>query len=844
MAGLDLDAVASELKTLLPSDDAAREALATRPDVFCFLKDTLASLNAVDLDSTESSKQLGLAITLANLIAEISKSELARQSFADMDGIPLLVSLYMKSIGHLNHSPAVHPLDDLTIQTMRALANLCFDHEANRDIIGDLPGAAASLVLTLSSTNTLVLQTASGALVNISMDNEPVQVSMLGAKAISLLLAILQKADVAICNDEPLENAISSAIRALSNLLEPESGVAQLLQQNGIVFVIHLVKKMHSVIVKSNVTAVEYDRAMNLLDGLAIVLETIGEKDNVQREIVSKALLGILLDFVEQKPTFKHAAEDDEASEDISYAHIRKTMARVVTTVTMNDDNMKELVTQDQTIARLQSWMAFGLNSSFHKDEEDIRMSAALCIGNLARSDASCLKLVEHHRSGAALVTLIKLEIDHLRSVGGVRGEAKSSIKVLHAAIGALKNMSLAVRVRPTLGSINTIECIVSLFDFEYLKPVQYSCVGVLKNLTAGTNDLNVYRLLTGLVPGDMTNLSEFAAPSSNPMSPLGRLIALIWKATDDNDTGIRNEGGRVITNIVRAIHRSKATQFLNILFDLNCITPLVQIVTGAMLTKPIQPSETGDAEFVGDHHVHFDALPIEGQVFPLVQNEGLVALTLICSLYPAATSKIVRFYASLTPTLFHILKSDVPCLNVSSSSLDESVLQSTDRLSALGDQPTYSLQTKINVCLLLRTLLATEAEFLARISPDLKVIVTALMEMEIPEADPAAATSSSRTESMLQATALRDPAPPPTGMDMDVVASDTMDTSSDRSTAGGVHNSDCLSRTGTVSAKALASDGVPTRRELVLQYAAPEVLADPAVSFREVLRQLMSFMP
>ncbi|KAH9246622.1 hypothetical protein BASA81_015816 [Batrachochytrium salamandrivorans] len=725
MAGLDLDAVASELKTLFPSDDAAREALATRPDVFCFLKDTLASLNAVDLDSTESSKQLGLAITLANLIAEISKSELARQSFADMDGIPLLVSLYMKSIGHLNHSPAVHPLDDLTIQTMRALANLCFDHEANRDIIGDLPGAAASLVLPLSSTNTLVLQTASGALVNISMDNEPVQVSI--------------------------------------NLLEPESGVAQLLQQNGIVFVIHLVKKMHSVIIMFNV------------------------------KLFPRHFLVSCLIFVEQKPTFKHAAEDDEASEDISYAHIRKTMARVVTTVTMNDDNMKELVTQDQTIARLQSWMAFGLNSSFHKDEEDIRMSAALCIGNLARSDASCLKLVEHHRSGAALVTLIKLEIDHLRSVGGVRGEAKSSIKVLHAAIGALK------------------------------KYVAGTCVGVLKNLTAGTNDLNVYRLLTGLVPGDMTNLSEFAAPSSNPMSPLGRLIALIWKATDDNDTGIRNEGGRVITNIVRAIHRSKATQFLNILFDLNCITPLVQIVTGAMLTKPIQPSEAGDAELL---------------------NEGLVALTLICSLYPAATSKIVRFYASLTPTLFHILKSDVPCLNVSSSSLDESVLQSTDRLSALGDQPTYSLQTKINVCLLLRTLLATEAEFLARISPDLKVIVTALMEMEIPEADPAAATSSSRTESMLQATALRDPAPPPTGMDMDVVASDTMDTSSDRSTAGGVHNSDCLSRTGTVSAKALASDGVPTRRELVLQYAAPEVLADPAVSFREVLRQLMSFMP
>ena len=42
--------------------------------------------------------------------------------------------------------------------------------------------------------------------------------------------------------------------------------------------------------------------------------------------------------------------------------------------------------------------------------------------------------------------------------------------------------------VRPVLGSIGTIERIVSLFEFEHLKPVHYSCIGVLKNLTAGMN--------------------------------------------------------------------------------------------------------------------------------------------------------------------------------------------------------------------------------------------------------------------------------------------------------------------------------------------------------------------
>ena len=130
-----------------------------------------------------------------------------------------------------------------------------------------------------------------------------------------------------------------------------------------------------------------------------------------------------------------------------------------------------------------------------------------------------------------------------------------------------------SVADRPIFGSLGIIDCVMSIFEINGIKPIQYGCIGILKNLTADNNgiarwfcrkyfmndlDANVYRLLTGLKPPhDMVNLS--AMPAENPnVSPLNRLVSFIWKATDDNDTGIRNEGGRVIVNIVKTCHRSQ----------------------------------------------------------------------------------------------------------------------------------------------------------------------------------------------------------------------------------------------------------------------------------------------
>lgn len=238
------------------------------------------------------------------------------------------------------------------------------------------------------------------------------------------------------------------------------------------------------------------------------------------------------------------------------------------------------------------------------------------------------------------MLTLLKQETDRLRSAARSKEESKSSIKVLHAIVGALKNLSLAVNDRGLLGNLGSIDRVAALFEFEHLKPIHHSCLSILRNLCGGINDENVYRIITGLNPTAGAALPSMPVSSAGSVSPIGKLVSLVWKSTGENDTGIRNEGGRVVVNLIRAIHRTNgtnclisATKFLSMIFDLNAITLVVQIVTGALLIKASQKSDTPSASNDDDsHEVHFNAPPSMGQVFPLVQNEGIVSLALLCA--------------------------------------------------------------------------------------------------------------------------------------------------------------------------------------------------------------------
>lgn len=133
----------------------------------------------------------------------------------------------------------------------------------------------------------------------------------------------------------------------------------------------------------------------------------------------------------------------------------------------------------------------------------------------------------------------------------------------------------------------------------------------------------NAYRIITGNELHD-PRLAE-AEPSFGV--PLQSLVKFIWKAVEDNDTGIRSEGGRCIANLVRVCHQARAHAFIKVVIQARAVPILVQIVTGAILTT--DDASQGDD---GDRAVHFDAVSNEANVFPIVLNEGVVALMIMCT--------------------------------------------------------------------------------------------------------------------------------------------------------------------------------------------------------------------
>ncbi|KAJ3163055.1 hypothetical protein HDU86_002224 [Geranomyces michiganensis] len=703
--------LASAVQAWSPDSDESREEFAEWTDGIAFL---VSILTRVLSTSTPGDDALRAATAASHAFAEAAKAEDSREPIAKEGAISPLLQLLGLVTGASRPTEAQN---DLAVQLLRALANLCYDHDANRELVLETPAGISNLVKALQSSSINVVVTACGALTNISMDNEPVQVAILEQGGLPLLVKLLQENI-----DRPLAqtvaiSATTPAIRVISNISECDRGIQELLAGKYIATLLNLLRYKHEVILQLSVNADRFAAALEVLDALTTVLEAIGENDEVQRALVHENLLEILLDFVDHRPKIK---ELDLHDEDVTtYLEVRRAVSRTATLATMNDANMVEITQHGGTlIERFKQWMLYGTGGTDVTEEDEIRMSGALAIGNLARSDATCVELVQRHGVVPPLLAVLALEIARAKEPGV---EGKNIIKVVHGAAGALKNLSLAAGNRAVLGSLEIIPQIADVLEVQSVKPVHYMCIGILKNLCAGPQDANVYRLITGQEPpAGEGHLASWPLPSGTTMkssSALVKVVRLMWTATGDNDTGTRNEGGRLIVNLVRACHRGRALPLLKNIVDAQGIVLLVQIVTGALLTRARTDAD-GDRVGAGEdeHHVHFDALPIEGQVFPVVQNEGVVALVLITDAVPGAIKAITAYHASLIPTLVKIIASGTEQAEIATDGIDA--------------QPphVYADEAKANVCILLRALVAADEEFRARLeATNLKSTLIAL---------------------------------------------------------------------------------------------------------------------
>ena len=260
----------------------------------------------------------------------------------------------------------------------------------------------------------------------------------------------------------------------------------------GLVATLERLDTNHFTLLNSN-SAIGLARALEVCEIMTTLIESISEKEIVQLQVIERNMFDTFFDFAEKKTTLVI----DEVDKTESFLEIRQTLCRILTNLTAHDFLINTFQTHLGMIAKLKAWLVDTQDAGNVK-YDDIRMIAAVCLGNIGRSDEACGVLVKKYAMHESLYKSIKIEVDRIKSAHCHLNDTdsqKASIKILHALTGALKNLSLSPQSKSTIGSVPLVSAIIAILDIGFLGIVHPFALTILKNLTVGNegSGLNIY---------------------------------------------------------------------------------------------------------------------------------------------------------------------------------------------------------------------------------------------------------------------------------------------------------------------------------------------------------------
>ncbi|KAJ2427334.1 Rap1 GTPase-GDP dissociation stimulator 1, partial [Coemansia sp. RSA 2522] len=210
------------------------------------------------------------------------------------------------------------------------------------------------------------------------------------------------------------------------------------------------------------------------------------------------------------------------------------------------------------------------------QSESALAAAAALCLGNLARTDAHCTQLAETHPD------VVQAAIAWFES-----GE----VRVRHAASGLLKNLCVPAPAKARMVELGLPAVAARNVDTAVV-PVQANAIGILRHLANGCAEPTVQALLAQ-EPGKSKDQGQ-----DQGQCALARLLTAV-RSTDID--GIRCEGTRLVAAVAKAVYLKRACDAQDLeARGLDLVAPLVRLVV------------------------------LDGQRHPLLQQESLVALTVL----------------------------------------------------------------------------------------------------------------------------------------------------------------------------------------------------------------------
>ncbi|KAJ2546522.1 Rap1 GTPase-GDP dissociation stimulator 1, partial [Coemansia sp. RSA 1933] len=503
----------------------------------------------------------------------------------------------------------------LLVQVLRCICNLAADNDAARIQVLDAQGIEA-IAGVLRSVDEVwrqplpVGQAAFGAALNVSLDNTECTAALVGAGALHAHLKTF--AADASPTALPIWPLVASS---LDNLCEHDTAAAQFEAHSdygrGVLrSLARLARTLSDSAAVSEADAAVLRGAQRTL--LWILCEVLEKSETVRKQLCTPDAVLSLFDILEfyllsstkDLDDDDNAADADGASREAVSQPPNKPMpqaanryadavTQAIIGISGEDEALEVLFANPQLMARLLSILSADRGSSSSASDaqsargqkiDTMAAAAALCLGNLARTDEHCMRLVSEH---PALVRTLIHEWFANRD---------TNVRTRHAASGLLKNLCLPAPNKAKMVDFGLVRVAALCIDTAVI-PIQANAIGILRHL------INTSSTQTSLAA--TMGLLEPLPAAKNASCALDALLGVV-RSTDVD--GIRCEGTRLVAAVAKRLYlppaaRDDSPELMHartILDDkaLDIVSPLVRLVL------------------------------LDGQRHPLLQQEALVALT------------------------------------------------------------------------------------------------------------------------------------------------------------------------------------------------------------------------
>ncbi|KZS99283.1 hypothetical protein SISNIDRAFT_448166 [Sistotremastrum niveocremeum HHB9708] len=509
-------------------------------------------------------------------------------------------------------------------QLFRVTANLCMDHDANRTrfLDADIPQTVVSILtqylpqssedhnalLATSISHLRVIRTALAVLINASYETKSIGDTLISLGVPLKVLELSSKVypprywtrDNLAWTPETIEEwttrlGISnwswklitelrdqastpffteSALPSLISLLQP--------------FVLDATVSTSTPLREAEDTLQSLaETDADLIEEASTLLETLSlDVDSIRTSLADRASLEPIVDFIEKAhypSEWEFTSSEWQKAHEKTFDLCKGALIKAVVTVAGEDQNMDTLwqTSEGETpdawfVQRILQWItAHGSGKGSARD--DLLICATLSLGNLARRDKRASLLAGP--SFGLVDKLVKLL------------DPSTDIKVLNGAVGLLKNLSQPATNRDILGQAGVIEALTNSGVWadrnDMAELVQGFAIGVAKHLS-NANSANSLRL----------------CKEGSPASALDQILALTRRS---DSVSIKSEGTRVLVNVTKSLLMTNRPNTKD-----GDESEAVKIISDPASAQLL-------AQFIA-----------RSRKFPILLNEGVIALTLI----------------------------------------------------------------------------------------------------------------------------------------------------------------------------------------------------------------------